>query len=449
MSRNQILAYGAAGLSLTDLIQGSPFQGYTYAYPHKTSYRRLPQPVSLDELWGQEDRDALFLYLHVPFCEMRCGFCNLFTQARPGDELPERFMAALERQAKRVSEALGRASFARVAFGGGTPTQLAPPLLERLLNLTEEFGAPLRELPVSLETSPETATRERLELLAKRGIDRISIGIQSFDPAELKALGRPQSTDEARSALDRIRAAGFPRLNIDLIYGVAGQSVQSWLASLRAALTWQPEELYLYPLYLRPLTGLGKLDRSWDDTRLDCYRAGRDLLLAEGYRQDSMRLFRLPTTDCTAPVYRCQEDGMVGLGCGARSYTRALHYSDEWAVSASSVKGIVADWVERDGNSFSHAWHGYPLNAEDQRRRYLLQSLLHHEGLDRGAYEHRFGADALDDFPQITELQTLDLAELTDDTLVLVPRGLELSDVIGPWLASDRARHLSREYTLQ
>ncbi len=467
-AQNRVLDYGSRSALASDrkqadrgrpglarLIQGSPYQGYTYAYPHKTSYRPLPEPIDLDRMWAGEDRDALFLYLHVPFCEMRCGFCNLFTQARPKNDLPARYLAALERQARQVRRALGEARFARVAFGGGTPTQLPPALLARLFDLTEAFGG-LDQLPVSLETSPETASEERLTLAAGRGIDRVSIGIQSFDPSELKALGRPQSVAVASAALDRIRGAGFDTLNVDLIYGIAGQSTSSWLASVRTALTWHPEELYLYPLYLRPLTGLGKHGPSWDDHRLECYRAARDLLGAEGYEQFSMRFFRRSRSRPATPPYSCQDDGMVGLGCGARSYTRALHYCDEWAVSAGGVKNILGRWVERDGASFSRVWHGYRLDGEEQRRRYLVQSLLNTDGLDLGAYRDRFDSDAWSDFPQLEELLELDLAELSNQNcpnrashLVLNARGLELSDCVGPWLYSDRVHRRGQEYVVR
>src|SRR5205085_9234220 len=98
----------------------------SYAYPHKTAYRPFEPPLPLGDLWAGEERDALFLYLHVPFCEMRCGFCNLFTTANPGDDLEAAYLAALDEEADRVGAGLGPAAFARVAIGGGTPTYLEP-----------------------------------------------------------------------------------------------------------------------------------------------------------------------------------------------------------------------------------------------------------------------------------------------------------------------------------
>src|SRR5262245_30852118 len=111
-------------MKLAELLAESPFQGYSYAYPHKTAYRALTPAVDLDELWAGERREALFLYLHVPFCEMRCAFCNLFTQARPPDDLVSTYLTALRRQACQVRAALPDARFARCAVGGGTPTYL-------------------------------------------------------------------------------------------------------------------------------------------------------------------------------------------------------------------------------------------------------------------------------------------------------------------------------------
>src|SRR4029453_1273246 len=110
---------------LADLLRGTPYVSYSYAYPHKTAYRRLPVPVPLRDLWAAEGRDALFLYLHIPFCEMRCGFCNLFTTANPKGDFAAKYLTTLRREALRTAAALGPARFARLAIGGGTPTYLS------------------------------------------------------------------------------------------------------------------------------------------------------------------------------------------------------------------------------------------------------------------------------------------------------------------------------------
>ncbi|NVB41095.1 STM4012 family radical SAM protein [Pseudenhygromyxa sp. WMMC2535] len=456
MNQNQVLGYGrdARPERLAALLHGSPFIAYGYAYPHKTTYRPLARPRPLAEVWAEEDQSALFLYVHVPFCAVRCGFCNLFTQKQPAAELPARWLETLERQISVVREAVPAARFARWALGGGTPTLLEAPALERLLaSLRDGFDLDLPALPSSAETSPETCTDDRLAVLEAAGTQRISIGIQSFDPRTLAAMGRPQGADLGEAALDRIRARRFPVLNIDLIYGAVGQTPAGFVADIDRALRWRPEQLYLYPLYQRPLTGLGRHDRSWDDQRMACLRAGRDHLLASGYRQKSMRMFvrdAAAGSQDAGPAYCCQADGMIGLGVGARSYTRALHYSDAWAVGAPGVRDIVADWIERSPAQLAQAWYGVALDGEEQRRRWLIQSLLQAEGLHRRAYAERFSTRVDDDFrPEITEL--LELRLLTDEgtRLVPTPRGLEWADALAPWLYSEASRAASRDFELR
>ncbi|WP_433335746.1 STM4012 family radical SAM protein [Spirillospora sp. CA-294931] len=417
----------------------SPYEGYVYAYPHKTAYRPLDPMPSLRDVWRDEDKSTLFLYVHIPFCEMRCGFCNLFTRTGAPEELTSRYLDALARQADAVQDALGDAAFATAAFGGGTPTYLTASELERLCDLAGRF-ADLSAIPLGVETSPATATTDRLTVLADRGTTRVSIGVQSFLDEETRAAIRPQKRAQVEAALDRIRSAGFPVLNLDLIYGIKGQTPATWRYSLDAALAWRPEEIYLYPLYVRPKTGLAGRDHERDAQRLDLYRLGRDHLLAEGYEQVSMRMFRLPG-DATGTEYCCQTDGMVGLGCGARSYTTDLHYSFEYAVEASGVRAIIDDYVR--ARDFDVAHVGYRLDDEDRRRRHLLQSLLQASGLDRAAYKDRFGDDPAEYLAPFADHGWLDE---TADRIVLTPEGLAHSDAIGPALFSSRVRRRMDEY---
>jgi oxygen-independent coproporphyrinogen-3 oxidase len=451
--RNEVRGYAgdARPGSVTQLLSGSPFVGYGYAYPHKTAYRSLAQPRPLREVWAHEDLRRLFLYVHVPFCAVRCGFCNLFTQKQPEDGLAARWLDTLARQIAVVHEAVPEARFARWAIGGGTPTLLEAEQLERVFELMGgTFSLDSAMLPGSVETSPETCTHERLEVLERRGTSRISIGIQSFFADELRALGRPQGVALGEKALDRIREHRFETLNIDLIYGIDGQTPESFVAAIERALSWKPEQLYLYPLYQRPLTGLGRRGRSWDDQRLACLRAGRDRLLEAGYVQVSMRMFERPGGGDGGPAYCCQADGMIGLGVGARSYTRTLHYSEDWAVGNASIRDIVGAWIERSDASFSVARHGIELDGDEQRRRWLIQSLLQREGLSLAEYQRRFASSAWEDFAdELEQLCAHGLLEHADERVTPTERGLEWADAIAPWLYSEAVRAASREFELR
>lgn len=478
----------------------SPYQSYVYAYPHKTAYRPLADRPVLRDVWAGEAQHALSLYFHIPFCEVRCGFCNLFTRIGSPEGLTTAYLDALDRQAGQVREALdGGARFALAAFGGGTPTYLTAAELERLCDIAElRMGADLRAIPLSVEASPDTATADRLEVLAARGTTRLSLGVQSFLDGEARSAVRPQKRAAVEAALGRIRAAGFPVLNIDLIYGIEGQTAATWLRSLDAALAWEPEELYLYPLYVRPLTGLARraghppaaggpelvapaslavsgelagparptgvggggggdvgggdgdepgADPAWDAQRLALYRAGRDHLLANGYQQVSMRMFRrADSPQAGSSEYACQTDGMVGLGCGSRSYTSRLHYSFDYAVNATEVRRIVDDYVGTQ--DFTRAEVGRWMGPEESRRRHLVQSLLQAEGLAVAGYRERFGSTPAEDFP--VELAGFAargwLADGAGQRLVLSPEGLAHSDAVGPALFSAEVRALMAGY---
>jgi len=438
--------------TLADALATTRYQSYVYAYPHKTAYRRLEPPRPLAPLWAGERRGALFLYVHVPFCEQRCGFCNLFTRPVPPEELVEQYLATLERQAHVVRRALddgGPFGFARAAIGGGTPTLLAARQLERVIAMIRSAGA-RSGIPMSVETSPETALPDRLAVVVGGGADRISIGVQSFVEAECRAVNRPQQTADLHRALRAIRDAGPATLNIDLMYGLPGQTDASWRTTLGAALEYRPEELYLYPLYVRPLTTLGRKGAaSADAPRVALYDQARALLREAGYRQISLRMFRRAAAGATAgPVYCCQDDGMVGLGCGARSYTRSVHYSTEWAVGAHSVRDIIDRWVVRDDASFAVADYGIRLDADEQRRRWLILSLLSDAGLDLAGYRERLGGDALAHFPELGELVARGLATHRPGAIVLTDEGIAHADAIGPWLFSPAVRTRMAEFAL-
>jgi oxygen-independent coproporphyrinogen-3 oxidase len=425
------------------------FHHYAYGYPHKTAYRPFEPKPLLADLWRDEDKHALFLYLHVPFCEMRCGFCNLFTSVRPGAPLAQGWVSTLEREAEQVKEALGpSARFARLALGGGTPTQLELPLLERVLAVARRLGADPRQIPSGIETSPETAHPEKLALLREQGVQRVSIGVQSFFDEELRALGRPQREADVDRALGALRAAGFPVLNVDLIYGMAGQTEASLCASIDRALEVRPEELYLYPLYVRPLTGLGRRGaQTFDEHRASLYRAGHAHLLERGYEQVSMRMFRRSDQERTdGPVYCCQTDGMVGLGPGARSYTRAVHYSSDFAVNAGEVREIIARYVEWSDDELRRAHFGFRLDVAEQMRRFVIQSLLSDEGLSTDAFARRFEREAVPLFPELAELVSHGLARAEPQAFHLTAEGFAASDAIGPWLYSAAVKQRMQEY---
>ncbi|MDX8399205.1 MAG: STM4012 family radical SAM protein [Gallionellaceae bacterium] len=438
----------------TYLSTQSRFQSYLYSYPHKTAYRQFGEPVDLAQLWQTEKKDALYLYSHIPFCRMKCAFCNLFTLSHPPPDQVARYIAKLAQEARAVRDILGEFCFAGYAVGGGTPSLLDARQLAQLFAIySEVLSVDLARTPGSFEISPDTITNDKLAVLAEHGVGRISIGIQSFIENEARAMGRQQPREVTGLLLEKIASYGFPVFNIDLIYGIPEQTPSSWLSSLKQALIYRPTELFLYPLYVRPLTPMFKKTSAQPtraDPRDELYLIARDFLLEQGYEQDSMRLFRLPCVSQARGIdYSCQEDGMIGLGTNARSYTRAIHYSTEYAVNKPNVAAIVADYLQKPAEAFYRADFGVKLSDDDRKRRYLIKSLLKAEGVDKLQYRRLFATDLIADFPELGELQSMQLAEEHGDTLRLSGEGMAYSDLLGHWFISVAVKNKMREYVLK
>jgi len=423
------------------------YAAYTYAYPHKSAYRRFAQPVPLEQLWQAQPRDDLFLYVHIPFCHYRCGFCNLFALGAPKQELVNEFMKSLERQIKITAQALGPHCITRMAIGGGTPSYLTVAQFEELMAcLQRHFNLQAATRCFGIEVAPDSATIERLRSYKNAGVTRISMGVQSFVDQEMDALARPRQRDAVLRAIEASKALDFATLNLDLIYGIEGQTEQSFTSTLDSVLALSPDELYLYPLYVRRLTGLAKAARTRGlQQRAALYAAGTGQLRGAGFVQSSMRMFR---RDVKTPSeeFACQTLGTIGLGTGARSYTRALHYSEEYAVSRGASQAILHAYNQRTEQDFASARFGFVLDLSEQQRRYLLQSLLMWPGVELSAYKAHFGKNLTDDFPELECLLALSLAQVDAQYFSLTESGMANADAIGPWLYSETVQSQTEAY---
>jgi oxygen-independent coproporphyrinogen-3 oxidase len=181
---------------------------------------------------------------------------------------------------------------------------------------------------------------------------------------------------------------------------------------------------------------------------LQLYRLGRDFLRKQGYRQISMRMFsKADTATNGLPEYSCQEDGMVGLGPGARSYTQSLHYSSLYASHHRDVRALIEAYGRQNRNDFTYAHHGFRLTPQEQRHRHLLQSLFLLEGLDKADFRRRFQQEAVDAFPQLREILDAHLAEESDERIHLNTTGIERADLLAPWLASAEVRQRIQQHS--
>ena len=489
----------------------NPYIQYMYSYPHKTAYRPLTG-IRLSEYADRFSGPGHSVYLHIPFCQTKCGYCNLFSVTGAGADEMEMYLDAVERQLgqyRRILEPAG-ARFSDFTIGGGTPLLLTAAQLERVFSMTEAYLDFEENRSIVIETAPNQTDKEKLRLLKDRGVTRVSMGIQSFCGRELETLGRGHSTEKALEALELLLSFGFACVNVDFIYGIPGQQTRSLLESLKKAVSFGPQEIFLYPLYIKHGAGLEKKLGAGmvlePENAYSQYREASSFLRSEGYRQDSMRRFvrcrekclgggasvgrqsgsadgsvfsdrctgsgalaercadgSVFSDNCTgsrALAERCAKSGSddrtfsecgfgssLALGCGGRSYVGDLHFCTPYAITRQDcLKELRAYENTRD---FTAVTHGIILSSEEQRRRYVIRHLLIRPGLDTNRYRKHFGSDALEDFPLLSEWigkGYLAYEKKEADWLSLTDAGLGLSDYLGPQLMSRQIREKMTEW---
>lgn len=419
----------------------SRYVDYMYSYPHKTAYRPFPSPVSLLPYLEQVEGRNASLYFHIPFCSHKCGYCNLFSLQTNREEYITAYLNTLRKQAQQLAPLTTGLAFDSFAIGGGTPLLLTVPQLEFLLDIAALFGVHPSNAFTSVETSPEYADTARLNLLKQAGVARVSIGIQSFRDKELIALKRRSRQDSICQALNAIREMDFPYFNIDLIYGIKGQTVESFLYSLEQALQFQSNELFIYPLYVRQGTAI--TERESDAVCFQMYCAARDFLKERGFLQTSMRRFiQHSSTDAEVS---CGDEVMLSCGSGGRSYLGDLHYATRYTVCQRCIGEEIDKYMAT--TDFTVARNGFILSQKEQQQRFIIKNLMYYMGIDKAEYERRFGKplEMIPLFQQLAEHQWI--KETDNGRICLTSEGMGYSDYIGQLFVTSEIRQLMETYS--
>jgi oxygen-independent coproporphyrinogen-3 oxidase len=265
------------------------------------------------------------IYVHVPFCVRKCGYCDFYSVAG-GEEERDRYPGLVEREMDlllRKSPGEANVLADTVYFGGGTPTVVGPDRLNRLLAAIRSRFPVAEGAEITTEANPGTVTGGDFARLREGGFNRVSLGIQSFRPETLAALGRIHSVEDVRAAYRDARAAGFSSVGIDLIFGNPGQNEAEWQEDLDLAVTFLPDHVSAYALTPEPGTpihaaiGGGEITLPDDDTVARMYTAARETMRAAGYRHYEISNFARPGKECRHNLKYWRRDGYLGLGPSA------------------------------------------------------------------------------------------------------------------------------------
>jgi len=327
----------------------------------------------------------LGLYLHVPFCQAICNYCN-FNRGLLDEALKVQYVDALAQEIRRAPG--GHAD--TIFFGGGTPSLLAPAEVHRLIQACRDTFDLAADAEITLETNPETATPERLAAFREAGINRLSFGVQSFDDAELKRLGRIHSSARAVEAIEAAQRTGFVSVSFDLMLWLPAQSRESWFRTIDQAVALAPDHLSLYLLELYPNAPLKEemARAGWsqapDDDAAEMYLEGLARLDAAGLEQYEISNVARPGHRSRHNLKYWQAGDWFGFGCGAHSTVGGRR----WKNLASTT-----EYVERMASGQAVSGAPESLSTQARLEEALFTGLRLTDGIDRVEFAARFGGD--------------------------------------------------------
>jgi len=376
----------------------------------------------------------LGVYVHFPFCVTKCTYCAFVTRSYDADGAT-RYLAALETELHHFPETcaavpLEFAGFQAdtLYFGGGTPSRMTPSQLARLLPACRAAFDFAPDTEITLEVNPGDATPQRLEAYRNLGINRLSLGVQSFFDRDLALTGRDHDAQAARRAVQAARQAGFDNLSLDLIAGLPGQTLTDWRTNLLEALALEPEHLSLYLLEVKAGTTLsrqlaaGRLPPLDDDLAAEMYLLTLELLGGAGFEAYEISNFARPGYRARHNLKYWTDLPYAAFGIGAHGYDGLERYwnTDRLEDYFTAVDDRHHAVVARTRRTPHERWHEA-----------LMLGLRLDGGVDLARLRARYGIDLWHDYAAtLQELQAAGLLTVTDGRIRLTPRGRLLSNEV-------------------
>ncbi|MGB8648745.1 MAG: radical SAM family heme chaperone HemW [Anaerolineae bacterium] len=371
-------------------------------------------------------QNAPAIFVFIPFCKTVCTYCDFNVYAHLG-KLFETYTNALAQEIARTASDIPTPRRAgSLALGGGTPSILPTPLLQRIFGAVYQHFELVPGAEVTLEANPGTVDRDKLRALRDLGVNRLSLGVQTFDDARLKAFNRRHTAAESREAFDLARSLGFDNLNLDLIFGLPDQALDDWAQTLDRALAWQPEHLSLYGLQVEEGTALarqiarGRVHEPAADLAADMFLLAHERLTAAGFEHYEISNYARPGHQSRHNLTYWLNQPYLGFGAGAHSFFRGERYANLCA---------PAEYIARIANGESVVATREPISREIEIGDTLMLGLRLERGIVFEEYRARFGEDVRDRFGEtIKQLTDWGFMEVDAERMHLVTRGRLVSN---------------------
>ncbi|MFA5139129.1 MAG: coproporphyrinogen-III oxidase family protein [Elusimicrobiota bacterium] len=383
------------------ISERSNYTGAPNPYPALAAWDILRDDELVRRAWTGSRGADRGLYVHIPFCRSRCRFCFLPVWGAGDRGRVERYLRALLREAGIASGLVGKAAFRSVYVGGGTPTLLAPGDLERLFDGLKKAFILAPGCQIALEANPDTLQTALARRLKGLGVNWLTLGVQSLEDAVLKASGRTHTGRQAFAAYRAARAAGVEGINVDLLFGLPGQSPSGFLADVERVAAWRPDQIHLNTYVNAPGTALARsglrVTRGTFHELLRAQESGFELLFRRGYTRIDADSAGLTADSVNWQGSRALGEGagILGLGVVAVSYVPGrLRY-----VNTKDI-GIYVDALERGRLPVER---GIELSPDREMRHFLLNALEHGGVIRKGDFRRIFGVLAEREFGEELE----------------------------------------------
>ncbi|EGZ48194.1 oxygen-independent coproporphyrinogen III oxidase [Neisseria wadsworthii] len=423
------------------LIASLPASG-----PRYTSY---PTADRFDSSWSEQDyisalatkqentpNKALSLYIHIPFCNTICYYCGCNKIITKDKARADTYIQYLERELGLLAPHLkGRRQLAQLHFGGGTPTFLNDDQIERVFAMISKHFTLIPTGEYSIEIDPRKVSRDTVFHLGKLGFNRMSVGIQDFDPKVQQAVNRIQTETETREVIEAAREAGFKSISVDLIYGLPQQSLKSIKPTIETVLSLDPDRLALYhyahlPHIFKPQRRIDTDAVPDSEEKLDILQYAVQTLTARGYEFIGMDHFAKPTDELTIALHEGRlQRNFQGYSTHADCDLIAIGVSSIGKIGsiyAQNEKDIDAYYAALDANRLP-IMRGYQLTQDDILRRQIIQDLMCRFSLDFSEYQEQFGIQFEEYFEQelqdLNQMAQLGLLHLDTGSLTVSPKG--------------------------
>ena len=366
-------------------------------------------------------------YIHIPFCEHICHYCDfnkVFLKGQPVDE----YLDSLEKEMKLTIEKYGEQKLSTIFVGGGTPTSLTAPQLERLCGIINRELKVHPEIEYTFEANPGDLTEDKLKALYEGGVNRLSFGVQSFNNKLLQRIGRTHKAEEVFSSIESAKKIGFDNISVDLIYSLPGQTLGDFQETLKTAFTLDIQHYSGYSLIIEPKTVFynlmrkGKLPTPGEDVEASMYGVLMEEMANHGFQQYEISNFAKPGFESRHNLTYWNNTEYFGFGAGSHGYVGKNRYSNY---------GPLKKYMQPLEQGEFPLMHEHEVTVVEQMEEELFLGLRKNKGVSLLSFEEKYNQNLLQLFDkEIKGLISRELIEIEDGYLRLTDKGRFLGNEV-------------------